>query len=119
MKTILEAVVSESKLFLEDEIKIDVLDIENVKEFEIGKYISSISLVDDTEFRVVITIEEKLFDFIFKSFFDEDEIASDKEELIAALPDEIINIVVGLAIKNFPVKHKDKKLSIPTIMQRA
>ena len=74
---------------------------------------ASIELNSHIKFTASISIDEELFNFLFKKFFTQKVEDSEKEELYELFPDEIINIVVGLAIRYFPSELGDFDLSIP------
>ena len=112
MKTILDNIVKSTALFLSNDMCIDILKIKRIEEIPYSPHNSLITLTNDSKMTVMINIDNSLFKFLFKKFFtkvQEDE----KIALIAALSDEIINIVVGLSIKNFSSKYANCELGLP------
>lgn len=111
--TILDAIYQEGKKFLTNYSEINIIDNQESKTKTSQEY--KISLIDfngDVTIKILLCIEEELFYFLFNQYFEvinEDE----REELENALPDEIINIIVGLAIKSFPKELEDLILSVP------
>jgi len=112
MKTILDNIVKSTALFLSNDMCVDILEIKRIEEIQYSQHNSLITLTNDSKMTVMINIDDSLFKYLFKKFFtkvQEDE----KIALIAALSDEIINIVVGLSIKNFPSKYANSELGLP------
>lgn len=111
---IINGIKKESALFLRDDMQLDVIGLKDISNYSSKKYFSSIKLSNaNHNFIIIINIDDNLFNYLFNQFFydgvDEDE----KEELVNALPDEIINNIVGLAIRNFSTKYKNLVLGLP------
>ena len=114
---IIQTIIKEEiNLYLQDTILLTVLDTNIMNKHNTSIYSSTINLTKDNDinFLIVISIQQKLFDTIFNKYFKNEDITNEeKEELIKALPDEIINTVVGLSIKRLPKEDQDFTLSLP------
>jgi len=112
MKTILDNIVKSTALFLSNDMCVDVLKIKRIYEIQYSKHNSLITLTNSSKITVMINIDDSLFKYLFKRFFTTVG-KEEKDSLIAALSDEIINIVVGLSIKDFSLKYADCELGLP------
>lgn len=113
MNDILDCIIDEAKIFLNNNMSLNIVEIKATKNNTLDTHISLIDLTGNEKFRVIISIEDRLFEILFHKFFKDGVEDSEKDELIDALPDEIINIIVGLAIRHFPLKYEDLVLGIP------
>ena len=118
---ILDCIKKEAvNLFIND-MSLNIENIENhisknhISKNHISKnHFSSIELNNNNINLIIdLDIDDDLFKILFKKIFKNDVIEEDKKELIDALPNEIINIIVGLSIRNFPNKYKNLTLSLP------
>jgi len=115
---IMNSINNELKIFLTNDMSLNILKIKNIPEYIPKEHFATIKLSRDISLVISLNIDNSLFEVLFNNFFEGHILEDDKEELIAALPDEIINIVVGLAIKGFPKKYRDLELGLPLKLQQ-
>ena len=113
LNVILNSVVKESALFLKDDMLLELVEIKSIQNTILDNHIGLIEFVGSKKFTVIISIEENLFEVLFNKFFKDGVEDDEKVELVDALPDEIINTVTGLAIRNFPLNCDDLVLGTP------
>jgi len=113
MQNIINSIKKESLNFFANDMKFDILEVVDIPNYLIAGHFSAIELNHHIKLIVSLDIEDKLFDILFDKFFKDGVSEDEKSELIEALPDEIINTVVGLAIRNFPDEYKVFILGIP------
>jgi len=106
-------ITRESKHFLDKEMNIELLDSLEIDTIPLTSHLALVDLINIKKFTIVISIEDTLLRALFNIFFSDGVNTDEKTELIDVLPDEIINTIVGLAIKDFPPEYKNLKLSIP------
>jgi len=113
IKYIINSIKKESLNFFGNDMKFDILEVKDIPNYITNSHFSSIELNHNEKLIISLDIEDNLFNNLFDKFFKDSVSAHEKDELIEALPDEIINIVVGLAIRNFPDEYKDFTLGVP------
>jgi|GEM_PF-4349809 len=113
INTVLHCIKHETIGFLQNDMLLTITDVNVIKENLLKNNTSSIELKSDMKFTVIISIDNQLFDFMFNKFFIESLDKIEKQELEDVFSDEIINIVVGLAIRYFPKELNDFELSVP------
>lgn len=118
LNVILNSIAKESALFLKNDMLLDVLEIKSIKNILLDNHIGLIELTGSEKYVVIISIENGLFDVIFNKFFKDGVEENEKIELVDALPDEIINTVTGLAIRNFSLNYNEIELGIPLKMDK-
>jgi hypothetical protein len=118
LSIILNSVVKESALFFKDDMNIDILEIKTENNINLDDHFGVIKFEGSKEYIVIISMDNKIFEVLFNKFFQDGVTDDEKEELIDALPDEIINTVAGLAIRNFPLNCDDLELSVPIKMEK-
>ena len=119
IKTITDIIVKESKSFLVDNMALDVLGVKKIQYTDMRGHIATLSLYGDKEYHIIMTLDEKLFKKLFDNFFDDIDIDDDeKAELQEALPDEIINQIVGLSMRHLPATYNDLKLGVPKKLEK-
>lgn len=116
---ILNSIIKEAGLFLKDDMSLKIIKMETFDNIiQNIEYSSLITLKGSIDITVLISIDEKLFNILFNKFFKNGVIDDDKDELVDALSDEILNTIVGLSIKNFPSKFKELNLGIPFKLEK-
>lgn len=109
---ILEAIITEARIYLEDHEGLNLIETKTWRENPLIQRIALIDFEGVIKITILICIEEQLFQVIFNHYF-ESVSPNEIEELEDALPDEIINMIVGLSIRNFPKELDSLKLSVP------
>ena len=107
------SLLEQLSLFLRDTIDVEILSVDkNIESMDSSHY-SMITLKKNTQFTIVIGLDDELFDKSFNSFFEDEVSIEEIKELEDALPCEIVNIVVGLTICKLPLEYQDYILGIP------
>lgn len=110
--TILECIEEQAKLFLQDTADIKNLNIQMSN--NMYKNTTAVDLSDEeTLIKIIFTMDDALLQEILLKLLQTDVDNSEREEIFKDLLDEVINIVVGLSIKNFSVTCKNLVLSTP------
>lgn len=110
--TVLESIEEQTKKFLHDTIAIKKLDIKMSD--AIYKNTRAVNLSDkETLVKIVFTIDDALLQEVLLKLLKTDVDDFEREDMFKDLLDEVINIVVGLSIKNFPSPYKNLVLSTP------
>ncbi|HIP12873.1 MAG TPA: hypothetical protein EYG97_01630 [Arcobacter sp.] len=115
IKKIIECIQKEIDLFICQSMSLEIIEKRNDIECIGKRYFSTITLEDKGLFTITMNIDDDLFDVFFNNFFDCELEENEKEELIDALPSEIINTIVGLAIKDFPEEFENLQLGLPSL----
>ena len=110
---IMDCIKKESENFLRNDMSIDILEIKNIKKYTSKNHFSLIELNGHVNLFISLDIDDRLFDVLFHKFFKDNVTKEEKKELVNALANEIINIIVGLSIRNFPNKYKNLILGLP------
>ncbi|MEA1913958.1 MAG: hypothetical protein U9N30_01445 [Campylobacterota bacterium] len=109
----LDAIVQETNIFLKEDMLLDIVEVSLETNSALRSHCSFIELEGVGKVIVAIAIQDSLFDILFNTFFKDGVSVDEKDELIEALPHEIINTVVGLAIRRFPKEYAGLELGIP------
>ncbi|MEA3554222.1 MAG: hypothetical protein U9R39_07480 [Campylobacterota bacterium] len=119
--TILDCLTKVSQSFLNDDMKIEVIDTNSIEKYDIiNYYLGTVKFTkEDTTIICVVSMDKPLFDTIFKVFFPEEISQEEYDELALALPDEIINTVAGLSISEFPKEYEDLEMSVPLSFKKS
>jgi hypothetical protein len=118
IKNIIECIKKESINFFQNDMKLDIVEIKPIQDYLSLGHFSSIELNSNINLIISLDIEDKLFDILFDKFFKDGVEESEKDELVNALPDEIINIIVGLSINSFPQKYREMVLGLPLELKK-
>lgn len=113
-----KVIVNTSKNFVQNNIDLEILNISHSDEFEIKDVYSTIKINQENTIFIILSIEQSLFNK-FLSFFvpDFEEIDID-ESSISSVMDEVLNIIMGYAIVDFPQKYESYELSTPLAMDK-
>jgi len=117
VKLLSQSFVKTTESFLIKDIKIDILKSETIKQINITDYYSTIQLNGLKNIIFVISLEEKLINKMLEFFLGQN-IYPNTKKLQKNLPDEIINIIVGLSINNFSDEYKQMTLGTPIILDK-
>ena len=118
IKNIIDCIKKESINFFQNDMKLDIVDVKPIQDYLSLGHFSSIELSSNINLIISLDIEDKLFDILFDKFFKDGVEDSEKDELVNALPDEIINIIVGLSINSFPQKYREMVLGLPLELKK-
>ncbi|MEA3497570.1 MAG: hypothetical protein U9R16_00790 [Campylobacterota bacterium] len=119
--TILNCLTKVSQSFLNDDMKIEVIDTNSIEKYDIiNYYLGSVKFTQDNiNIICIVSMDKLLFDTIFKVFFPEEISQEEYDELALALPDEIVNTVAGLSISEFPTEYEDLEMSVPLAFKKS
>ncbi|NOQ32063.1 MAG: response regulator [Helicobacteraceae bacterium] len=115
---LLDSVVDVSKLFLENDMSIKVLDTIDSENSNINKYYSLVSFNGNINVFCIVAIDEDLLEHIFNAFVTSEVSNEEREEMIVTLPDEIVNTVAGLTISNFSKEYDSLVMSEPLTLDK-
>lgn len=113
-----KVIVETAKEFVVKNINLEIENIISLNEFEIKSFYSVMKITLSNNVFVIISIDKEVFEK-FLSFFipDFSEIQID-EAIISSTIDEILNIIMGYAHNNFPIKFQLYELSPPLAMDK-
>jgi hypothetical protein len=112
---ILNCIIKTSESFFQNDMKIDIEEV-TASNSDIHKtltHMAAIQLEGSFNFLVILTMDKKLHDTLYDIFFTVTLNKEEKKQMLDALPDEVINTVVGLAMQNFDTQFDDLVLSEP------
>ncbi len=113
IKVIQECIEKELKSFLKNDISLEIINTKAIN----NKLYNNISLINllgsDTKFTVILSMQSNLMEALLNKFFEDGVEADEKDELLSDLIDETTNTIVGLAIKDFPLKYENLELGFP------
>lgn len=113
INTIQACIVKESRIFLKSDMSLDIVETKVIHN-KLYSYISLINLLNsNSKFTVILSIEDKLLEELLNKFFEDGVEDDERDKLLDSLVDETINTVVGLAIKDFPIKYENLELGCP------
>lgn len=110
---ILDCIIESASAFLKDNMNIEIQEVVDLKDYEVGKYVSTIAFNGSINIFCTITIGEEVMESIYKNFIFEPLDDKEAKDLMNSLPSEIVNTVAGLAISKFPSKYDDLVMSEP------
>jgi len=113
INNIVNCIKNQALYFFKNDIKLEIIDIQDIQNNSFSGHFSSIELIDNIKLIINLNIEDQLFDKLFNEFFKDTISDADRKELVDALPDEIINIIVGLSINSFPKQYRELVLGLP------
>lgn len=112
---ILDCIIKASQSFFQKDMQIDFKEVtsSNNDINEVINHIAAIKLEGNSSVLVIVVIDKKLLDALYDIFFTITLNKEEKKQMLDALPGEVINTVVGLAMQNFDVQFDDLVLSEP------
>ena len=118
LERVFNSIVDESENFLKNHMLFEIIEMQITKDNNLYDYICVVDFDGFKKIRVIISFEDRLFKSVFDSFFKSGVDASELDELVDGLSDEVLNIIVGLAMKNFPKKHEELILGEPFKLEK-
>jgi len=121
---ILEALILQSKLFLSEDMDIDITSTQIIDnspdKLSLKDYTSMIGTGGKLNLMVVISFDIKLLDYLVELFMDGEEVEDDeKEEIYDSVTGETINTIIGLALPTFPNRGKEVTITPPITISDA
>ena len=117
-KKLIECITEVTKSFLTNNIGVKLLSIKTDEELNLDKYFSTIKFSGKIEIFCTVSISSELLDKIFNAFIPDGVSEQEKQKIIKSLPNEIINIIAGLAISKFPKKYQDLVMGTPVALDK-
>ena len=113
LKMIADTIIKEAQLYLKN-MDIEHNNLEYDIDFVQNTYSASIDLKNDNNcISLILSIDQQLFKIIFDKLFQMQLTSKEKIELEFELTKEIINTIVGLAIRHFSKKYDALVLQPP------
>ncbi|MEA3554224.1 MAG: response regulator [Campylobacterota bacterium] len=116
---ILDCVIDASKNFLSNDIGIEVKNINDSDSKLLYDYFATVSFNGGINLFCTVSLSDELVNEIYNIFVPEPMSEEDKKEMIASLPNEIVNTVAGLAITKFPKIYDDLVMSEPVALDKS
>ena len=113
---LLKVIVSATKDFIQNNINLDISNISHIDKFAIKEVYSTIKINLQNNIFIVLSIDETLFNKFLEFFLPDFENIEVDESSISSVMDEILNIIMGYAIVDFPEKYEFYELSTPLAM---
>jgi CheY-specific phosphatase CheX len=118
---ILDALMIQLKLFLTEDMKIDIKeikridhDINNIELKDSTSIIGTGTIMDTT---LIMSYDQKVLTKLVETFMEGESIDEDEKDAIyESVSGETINIIVGLALPAFPNRGKDIIITTPTLI---
>jgi len=115
---ILDALILQSKLFLSEDMDIEIQDVEIVDnspdKLILKDYTSMIGVGGKLNMMVVISFENSFLDKLVELFMEGEEVQEDeKEEVYDSVTGETINTIIGLSLPVFPNRGKGVTITPP------
>ena len=121
---ILDALILQSKLFLSEDMDIDIEKIDIIDnspdKLILKDYTSMIGTGGKLNLMVIITFDAKLLEHLVELFMDGEEVEEDeKEEVYDSVTGETINTIIGLSLPTFPNRGKGVTITPPITISEA
>ena len=115
---LLDSLILQTKLFLQDDMDIEVKDVivdkENADKLVLKHYTSMIGVGGKLNLMVVISFENAILDKLVELFMDGEEVEEDEaQEVKDSVAGEVINTILGLALPTFPNRGKGVTITPP------
>ena len=110
---ILNSISIEIYNFLTNDMNIRILKESSIEDFKLSMHTSLVEFTGNNCFKIIISVEEHLFNLLFDKIVTLEIEESQKEEFIDDLSNEITNTIVGLAIRHFPLEYQSLVLGVP------
>ena len=121
---ILDALILQSKLFLSEDMGIDInnitIDELNPDKLILKDYTSMIGTGGSLNLMIIISYDSNLLNHLVTLFMDGEEVAQDEMvEVIDSVSGETINTIIGLALPTFPNRGKGVTITPPITINDA
>ncbi len=121
---IIDSLVLQSKLFLVEDMDIDIQNIEIVDnspdKLVLKDSTSMIGIGGKLNMMVVISLENRFLSKLVELFMDGEEVDDDeKEEVYSSVTGETINTIIGLALPTFPNRGRGVTITPPITISDA
>ena len=121
---ILDSLILQTKLLLQEDMKLEILDVETTKsEYEVlslKDFTSMIGVGGKISLMTVISFDGELLNKLVSIFMDGEEVSEDEiDEIRESVTGEVINTIIGLALPTFPNRGKGVTITPPITINEA
>ena len=121
---ILDALVLQSKLFLQEDTDIKIESVEVIDnspdKLILKDYTSMIGTGGKLNMMVIISFDSKLLDYLVELFMEGEVVEDDeKDDIYDSVTGETINTIIGLALPTFPNRGKGVTITPPITISDA
>lgn len=121
---ILDSLILQTRLLLQEDMKLKILDVETVSTnydvLPLKVFTSMIGVGGKINLMTVISFDEELLDKLVSIFMDEEEVSLDElDEIRESVTGEVINTIIGLALPTFPNRGKGITITPPITINDA
>lgn len=121
---ILDALILQSKLFLNGDMGINIEDVKtdevDINKLKLKDYTSMVGTGGSLNILIVITYEQSLLDYLMEQFLEGEEVSEDeRQDYLDSVSGEVINTIIGLALPTFPNRGKGVTITPPIMINDA
>lgn len=121
---ILDSLILQTKLLLQEDMKLEILDVETTKsEYEVlslKEFTLMIGIGGKISLMAVISFDANLLDKLVSIFMDGEDVDPDEvTEIRESVTGEVINTIIGLALPTFPNRGKGVTITPPITINEA
>jgi CheY-specific phosphatase CheX len=121
---ILDSLILQTKLLLQEDMKLEILDVETTKsDYEVltlKEFTSMIGVGGKISLMTVISFDGELLNKLVSIFMDGEEVSEDEiDEIRESVTGEVINTIIGLALPTFPNRGKGVTITPPITINEA
>ena len=121
---ILDSLILQTKLLLQEDMKLEILDVETTKSdydvLTLKEFTSMIGVGGKISLMTVISFDGELLNKLVSIFMDEEEVSVDEiDEIRESVTGEVINTIIGLALPTFPNRGKGVTITPPITINEA
>lgn len=121
---ILDSLILQTKLLLQEDMKLVILDVETTKsEYDVlalKEFTSMIGIGGKISLMTVISFDGELLNKLVSIFMDGEEVPQDEiDEIRESVTGEVINTIIGLALPSFPNRGKGVTITPPITINEA
>jgi len=121
---ILDALILQSKLFLNGDMGINIEDVKtdevDINKLQLKDYTSMVGTGGSLNILIVITYQQSLLDYLMEQFLEGEEVSEDeRQDYLDSVSGEVINTIIGLALPTFPNRGKGVTITPPIMINDA
>lgn len=121
---LLDALILQSKLFLQEDMDIEINDVERKEDdltaLSLKDYTSMIGTGGTLNLMILISYDDTLLDHLVELFMEGEEVDPEEaEEIRDSVSGETINTIMGLALPTFPNRGKGVTITPPITINDA
>lgn len=121
---ILDSLILQTKLLLQEDMKLEILDVETTKsEYDVlslKEFNSMIGVGGKISLMTIISFNGELLNKLVSIFMEGEEVSDDEvDEIRESVTGEVINTIIGLALPTFPNRGKGVTITPPITINEA